>query len=262
MFKQEYGPWCVILGGSEGIGAAFARDIAVRGVNLVLMARKPGPLDDLAAEIRAASPAVEVRTLSLDLANADAGTKVKAATAGLEVGLFIYNAGAETTFGDFLDHEWLHLHGRLMRNFVVKTELAHHFGRAMRARKHGGIILMGSIAGFFGSPGFALYGASKAFTHFLSEGLWYEFKQDNVDLLCPIVGPTDTPAMVTAYGPMEGHKTDPAFVSEGALARLKDGPIWVADDIVEQVNAISAKPPAERATIAAEMGQTFSKSRA
>jgi short-subunit dehydrogenase len=96
-----------------------------------------------------------------------------------------------------------------------------------------------------------LYAASKAFTHFLTEGLWYELKQDNVHVLCTVVGPTETPAMVKAYGPMEGPKTDPAFIVNGTLERLEQGPIWIADDIVDQVKTLSALPPAERATEAA-----------
>src|ERR1700722_11424741 len=149
MFKDEYGPWCVIFGGSEGIGAAFARDIAARSVNVYLMARKPEPLTELAAEIRATSPSAEVRILSIDLATEDAVARIKSATAKLEVGFIIYNAGAETSYGDFLAHDWTFLHGRLMRNFVVQAKLVHHFGREMRVRKRGAVILMGSYAGFF-----------------------------------------------------------------------------------------------------------------
>lgn len=258
-FASDYGPWCLILGGSEGIGAAFARSVAARGLNLILAARKAAPLEALAAEIRAAHPSIEVRTLSIDLATDEAAEQIKTATQPFDVGLLIYNAGAETSYGNFLDHEWPHLRGRLLRNFVVKTELTHHFGRAMRKRGNGGIVLLGSISGFFGNPGFALYAASKAFTHSLSEGLWYELKQDNIDVLCPVVGITDTPAMVNNYGPLTGKVSDPTWVAEESLERLKQGPIWVADDIVEQVAAISAIKPVDRAPMAAKMAREFAK---
>jgi short-subunit dehydrogenase len=259
MFKDEYGRWCIILGGSEGVGAAFAREIAAKGLNVFLVARKLEPLTDLAWEIRLKNQSIEVRTLSVDLATADAAGRIKSATAELEVGLMIYNAGAETSFGNLLDHDWEFLHGRLMRNFFVLTELVHHFGRKMRARKRGAIVLMGSFAGFFGSPGFALYAASKAFTHYLAEGIWYELKQDNVDLLCPVLGPTDTPAMMKAWGPMAGPKTDPAYVAEGALTRLKEGPVWVVDDISPQIDALLVMQPAERAVMAAHLAIDFTK---
>lgn len=258
-FSNDYGKWCLILGGSEGIGSAFAQEVAARGLNVFLVARKQDALDAVAAGIRDRFPEIEVRTASIDLALPDSASRVFDAVSGLEVGLFIYNAGAETVFADFLDQSWEQLHGRMMRNFVVKAELLHHFGRDMRARGRGGVIIMGSIAGFFGAPGFALYAASKAFTQFLTEGLWYEFRQAGVDVLCPVVGPTDTPAMVNAYGPMEGHKTDPVFVAQSALDNLRNGPIWIADDIVETVASISAKTPVERAEFGADMGREFAK---
>ncbi|MFA7584970.1 MAG: SDR family NAD(P)-dependent oxidoreductase [Novosphingobium sp.] len=258
-FKDTYGPWCLILGGSEGIGSALAREVAARGLNVFLVARKREALEDVADGIRADCPGVEVRTLATDLAVPDSARTVIEATRGLEVGLFIYNAGAETVFADFLDQPWAQVFGRLQRNFVVKTELLHHFGRDMRPRKRGGVIIMGSIAGFFGSPGFSLYAASKAFTQFLTEGLWHELGQDNIDVLCPVVGPTDTPAMINAYGPMEGHKTDPVHVARSALAHLRDGPIWIAEDVADMIAEISAKPSRERAEFGAAMGREFAK---
>jgi short-subunit dehydrogenase len=257
--KQQYGPWALIAGGSDGIGAAFAREVAAQGINLILIARRPGPLDELSAQLRAAHRGIEVRMMSLDLAREDSIERIKSVTADLEVGCLIYNAGAESQYGDFLDHDWELLRGRLQRNFVVKAALLHHFGRLMRVRKRGGIILMGSVAGFSGSPGFTMYASSKAFTHNLSEGLWFEFKKDNVQLLCPIVGPTNTPTMINSYGPIEGHATDPAFIAKGALQRISDGPIWVAEDIAAGVAAMSVMPPAERATMTAKLAAEFAR---
>ena len=62
---QYYGPWAVIAGGSEGVGAGFADELSKIGINLVLIARKPGPLEETAAKARANG--VEVRTLARDL---------------------------------------------------------------------------------------------------------------------------------------------------------------------------------------------------
>ena len=61
----NYGPWVVIAGGSEGVGAEFARLLAAAGLNLVLLARKSGPLEATADECR--GQGVEVRTLAVDL---------------------------------------------------------------------------------------------------------------------------------------------------------------------------------------------------
>jgi short-subunit dehydrogenase len=257
MFAERYGPWGVIAGGSDGIGAAFARAVAARGLKLALIARREATLAELRDELLAAHDGLDVRTISQDLADPDAVDRIRQATADLEVGLLVYNVGAESRYAEFLDHEWTFLQGRLQRNFVTKTGLVHHFGRAMCRRGRGGMILMGSIAGASGSPGFALYGASKAFTHNLSEALWFEFAQHNVDLLCPIAGPTNTPTMVDSYGPVGDDAADPASIAEGALEHIAKGPIWVADDVREQVAGLLAMAPAERATATAGAAADF-----
>jgi uncharacterized protein len=259
MFSTQYGPWAVIAGGSDGIGAAFAREAAARGLNLVVVARRPGPLEDLARELRAAHPNVEIRTHSIDLGDENAIELIKKATEKLEVGMLIYNAGAESHFGPFLDHDWTLLRSRLERNFFVKAALVHHFGRLMRSRKRGGVILMGSTAGFSGSPGFTFYASSKAFTHNLAEGLWYEFKADNIHLLCPVVGPTRTPTMINSYGPMEGHATEPEYIAKGAFERIANGPIWISEDIADGIKAMIGMAPADRATIVAQKAAEFAK---
>jgi uncharacterized protein len=257
IFKRQYGPWALIAGGSDGIGAAFAREVAARGINLILIARRREPLCELSLELQTSNPGIEVRILSIDLASACAIEEIKDAVAGLEIGCLIYNVGAESNYGDFLGHEWALLYSRIHRNLIVKIALVHHFGRAMRGRLRGGIILMGSIAGVSGTPGFALYSADKAFAHNLSEGLWYEFKKDNVHLLCPIIGTVNTPTMIEAYGPVQGPTAEPDFIAQSVIGRIDQGPIWVADDIAEGVSAFSAMLPADRATYMAGMCAKF-----
>ena len=117
---------------------------------------------------------------------------------------------------------------------------------------------MGSVSGYFGNPGFALYSASKAFTRYLSEGLWYEFKKHNVDLICPVVGPTDTPTMTNAYGELE-NAIDPSVVPINALEKLGSGPVWVSEDIQAQVSAVEAMSSEERSTVSAKWAEEFAK---
>lgn len=88
---KQLGAWAIVAGASEGLGAAFATALAEDGVNVVLVARRIGPLDALAETLREAT-GVEVRTLALDLAEPDAVATIARATAMLEVGLAIYNA--------------------------------------------------------------------------------------------------------------------------------------------------------------------------
>lgn len=101
MDLNKYGPWALVIGGSEGVGAAFARKLAADGFKLVLVARKPGPLEALAEELRAED--AEVRVLSADLAQPEVLDQVRAVTDDIEVGLLIYNAGANNTRGRFVE---------------------------------------------------------------------------------------------------------------------------------------------------------------
>jgi len=159
-FREQYGPWAVIAGASVGLGEAFARQLARRGLNLLLIARGQAALDALAAELRAAH-GIAVRTLPTDLARPDLLTAVQDVAAHLEVGLLVYNA-AFSTIGPFLDHP-VEEHLRVIDvNCRAPVLLAHHFGRAMAGRKRGGIVLMTSTAGSQGGPWIAAYAASKA----------------------------------------------------------------------------------------------------
>ena len=84
-FVDRYGPWALVAGASEGVGAAYARAIAERGLNVALLARRQEVLDEVASSIRSAS-GVETRTLAIDLSELDAAAKVLEATAGLDIG--------------------------------------------------------------------------------------------------------------------------------------------------------------------------------
>lgn len=161
---KKYGPWAVIAGGSESIGASFAAILAKSGINLVLIARKQGPLDEVSADLRARY-GVEVRTLSLNLARDDMIERVAEATVGLDIGMVIYNAGATT--GPFLDNsldEVMHIVGT---NALGHIQFAHHSGKRMAARgKGGGFVVIGSMAAVAGTPGIIPYTASKIFGQF------------------------------------------------------------------------------------------------
>src|SRR3954452_5776050 len=99
MDTNKYGPWALVIGGSEGVGAAFARKLAASGFKLVLIARKLEPLEIVASELRGGG--AEVRVLCADLSQLDALDKVRTVTDDIEIGLLIYNAGANNTRGLF-----------------------------------------------------------------------------------------------------------------------------------------------------------------
>ena len=101
-FAQRYGPWAIVAGGSEGLGAAFAHRLAAKDLNLLLIARKAAPLMALAAEVRG-EHGVEVVALSLDLTAPDAVETIAAEMQGREPGLLVYNAGADSRVKNFLE---------------------------------------------------------------------------------------------------------------------------------------------------------------
>ncbi len=250
-FAEKYGPWAVVIGGSDGIGSAFAVELAHRGINSVLVARTESTLDQAAREIRSGNPGIEVRTVAVDLSSADGARAVISATQGLDVGTLVYNVGSEPNYGNFIDHDWEMLEGRLHRNLVSKARLVHHFAGLMAPRGRGALVLMGSIAGFGGSPGFALYASSKAFSHALGEGLWVELAQRGVDVITPVVGQTNTPTMVNAYGSVDGA-AEPADIAREALDQVGNGPMWIEGKVRQLVADRIAMDPAQRATMIGE----------
>ena len=92
-FTSNYGPWAVVAGASEGIGESFSRQIAAAGINLVLVARRPDPLTALATSLESEFQ-IQTRPIALDLTDDDMCDRLAEATADIEVGLVVYNAGA------------------------------------------------------------------------------------------------------------------------------------------------------------------------
>src|SRR5579862_2310691 len=97
-FAARYGPWAVVAGASEGVGSAVARLLGERGVNVVLVSRRQAVLEEVAATVK-----TETRTVALDLSLPDADIRLAESTDDLDVGLLIYNAGADPYQSKFLD---------------------------------------------------------------------------------------------------------------------------------------------------------------
>jgi short-subunit dehydrogenase len=225
-FREKYGPWALVAGASEGIGAAFAEELAARGLNLLLLARRIEPLEQLAGKLRAAH-GVEVRAAPVDLGAPSVLDDVRSAAEGLEVGLLVYNA-ALSLIGPFLDQSLADKLRVLDVNCRGPLILADDLGRAMARRGRGGIILMSSLAGTQGTAYVATYAATKAFNLVLAEGLWDELREHGVDVLACRAGATRTPAFERskpAPGPAPVMDAGPVAVQ--ALAALGKTPSMV-----------------------------------
>jgi uncharacterized protein len=228
-FSARYGPWALVLGASNGIGASFARQIADAGVNVVMVARRAGPLEETAAEIASAT-GVETRAVAVDLTADDMLEQLAAATDGLDLGLVVYNAGADQV-EHFLRRPQSDADFIVRLNCVGPTKVAYHFGQRLTTRGSGGLILVSSLAALSGCAGTAVYSASKAFDQLLAESLWFEWEPLGVHVLCLLAGVTDTPSFRNAGGdPLEHGGMDASDVAREGLENLGNGPTWVAGD--------------------------------
>lgn len=228
-FKAQYGPWAIIAGASEGTGKAFAHQIAARGLNCILIARREAPLASLITDIRKAYD-VECIGASIDLTSANALDAVVDLVGDREVGLFISNAGADRNGAHFLDGDiesWIRL---VNLNIITILRCCHYFGRKMRERQRGGLLLVGSGACFGGGAYLGPYSGAKAFQLCFSESLWMELQPHNVDVLHMVLTTTDTPAF-RALLEEKGKKPPPGLaspqhVAEVALSHMGKGPIY------------------------------------
>jgi short-subunit dehydrogenase len=233
---DRYGPWAVVAGASEGIGAAFATALARAGLHLVLAARRPEPLDALAGALRGAYP-VDVRTVPADLATPEGREALAAAGEGLDVGLLVVNA-AYAPVGPFLDRDADDLARVVELNCAAPLRLARHYLPAMVARGRGGLILMSSLAGQQGSPGIATYAASKAFGAVLAEGLWAELRGSGVDVLACAPGAVETPGLAQAKARRAPGTVAPDVVAAAALRALGRGPRVVPGALMKVSGAL------------------------
>ena len=227
-FAENYGPWTLVLGASEGTGRAFARQLAAHGVPSILVARRAAPLAALADEIRAET-GIGCVTATIDLSRPGALEHIAAAVGDREIGLFICNAGGDPNGLAFLDCELSAWRDLVQRNVMTMMDCAYHFGAPMRARGHGGILLVNSGACYGGTSTMGPYSGSKAFMLCFAEGLWAEMRSCGVDVLTLVLGRTDTPEfrrfLAAKAMDLPGDVARAEDVARTGLARLAHGPI-------------------------------------
>jgi short-subunit dehydrogenase len=229
-FKEKYGRTALVAGASEGMGEAYARALAARGLDLVLIARRKEQLEATARQI-AEQFSVSVLPIVCDLGDADATGQVVRAIGDTAIDFLVYNA-ALSYIGPYLATGPATHTGIAAVNTLTPLTMLHYFGGKMVERRKGGIVIMASIAGFQGGGYLSTYAATKAFNRVLAEGLWYEWKPLGVDVIACCAGATATPNYINTKpgkaSRLEPKPQLPEQVAEECLRRIGTVPSFVS----------------------------------
>ncbi|MCX2951512.1 SDR family NAD(P)-dependent oxidoreductase [Lentzea sp. NEAU-D7] len=185
--------FAVVTGASTGIGAAVAERLAAAGMHLVLVARGADKLDK-AAERLTRRHGVTVRTVPLDLATADAPTRLARTLAdqGIEVEVLVNNAGVSSR-GPVIDGDPARFRSLIDVNVTALTELTALLMPAMVARGRGAVVTIASTGAYMPAPYLAVYAATKAYVVSFTRALWAETRGTGVRVVAVSPGPTRTP---------------------------------------------------------------------
>ena len=180
----------------------------------------------------------------MDLTDAGAVDAIAAATQGCEIGMLVYNAGADSRVCDFLERPFSESERLIALNVTTPARLVRRLTPAMAERGRGGIVLVSSFASATGTPGNALYASTKAFGNVFAEGMWYELGQHGIDVLGVIVGIVQTPAMERMGMTFEGvaQPADPYELVDETLRNIDKGPTLCAGGIGEEVQRLRTLP--------------------
>ena len=217
VLKRRFGPTALITGASDGIGRAFALQLAEQGFDLVLVARRGSVLQELALDLGTRF-GVDVRVLAMDLSDPLAVPELMRQTETAPIGLVVAAAGFGS-IGAFLDRDVLSEVNMVDLNCRSVVELSFGFGQRMAAQGRGGLVLFGSLVGFNGAPLSATYAATKGFVQSFAEGIAAEMRPHGVSVLSVAPGPVGT-GFAARAGMQMGQAATPEMVARGALAAL------------------------------------------
>src|SRR5213080_3117162 len=215
----------LITGASSGIGEAFARRLAARGHNLLLVSRTEENLITLCSEL-GRGQRIRAQFVAIDLSQPDAPAQLfeEATRRDLQIDFLINNAGFGS-MGDFADFDLARELNMIDLNVKSLVELTHRFLQPMIERKQGAIINVASTAAFQPVPFMATYAATKAFVLSFSEALWEENRAYGIKVLALCPGVTETGFFVASQmkKPPARFVQTSEDVVETALRGLKRG---------------------------------------
>ena len=184
-YRERYGRWALVVGGSTTIGEQFCRQLAAQGMDIIMVARRRDPLEQLARDIES-SHGVQARAVELDLTAEGSIEHLLAATADLEVGFLVVNANLHR-INRFDEMDWDLKRAMLQMNALNPVMLCHQYGPPMMARGKGAILLVGASSGLMGLENDAIFQGSKSFLQGFAESLWLEYRKHGVRVAASLV---------------------------------------------------------------------------
>jgi uncharacterized protein len=186
LHSNRHRPWGLVTGASSGIGEEFARQLASKGFNIVLVARREELLKTLAKEITIQYD-VQTRIVVTDLATNNFMKGIQSQTDDIEIELLVNNAGMPDP-KSFFECQFEDQLTVLQVNLVANIQLTKHFGERMKKRRKGGIIFVSSMVAYFPAAlGGPMYATTKAALSAFGNSIYYELQPYDVIVL--IVSP-------------------------------------------------------------------------
>ncbi|KZV57697.1 very-long-chain 3-oxoacyl-CoA reductase 1 [Dorcoceras hygrometricum] len=188
---KKYGSWAVVTGPTDGIGKAFAFQLARKGLNLVLAGRSPDKLKEVSDSIVSKYGSTQIKTVVVDFSGdlQEGVGRIKDAIEGLDVGILVNNVGISYPFARFFHEvdEKL-MHDLIRINVEGTTRVTHAVLPGMVKRKRGAILNMGSGAAVVipSYPLYSVYAATKTYIDQFSRCLYVEYKDKGIDVQCQV----------------------------------------------------------------------------
>jgi uncharacterized protein len=216
---QQAGSWALVTGASSGLGVDFARELARRGVNVILAARRRTELLAVAEELRS-DHGVVAEVIALDLGQPNAADQLyeQVTALGHEVDILVNNAGFGL-FGHYLDIGWEREKAMIDLDIGAVVRLTQLFSMDMVRRGRGRILQVASVAAYQPTPTYAAYGAAKAFVLHYGEAVAEELAGTGVT--CTVVSPGYTrTAFLEVSGQPENVYHRALAMTSAAVARI------------------------------------------
>ena len=194
-WQEKYGEWALVTGASSGIGRAFAHDLARRGMNVILVARRTEKLKQVAAECESWNRKTYI--YSVDLAQPNAFQEISSLVADKEVGVLVNNAGIIAR-GSFFEIDLQRQLDMVTLHCAMPVALTHHCLTGMLMRNRGAIITISSLAAYYFHPFLTTYAATKEFDWRFGQSLFWELKETGIDTLTVVPGFSKTEAYEAA----------------------------------------------------------------